>query len=317
MKAAVYDGRLRLVTDHPEPVRGNGEAVMRVHMAGICNTDLEIARGYADFRGVIGHEFVGIVEQASSADLIGRRVVGEINCTCGVCVPCRSGLASHCVNRTVLGIVGRDGAIAEFVSLPEANLHIVPDTVPDLHAVFAEPLAAALQVLEQVHCRPTQRVIVLGDGKLGLLVAQVLATTGCELLTVGRHGEKLKILDHLGIATKLVGDLTDESADVVVECTGRPNGLILARQLVRPRGTIVLKSTYAGQMEFPFSPLVVDEVSVTGSRCGPFGPALRLLQRRAVDVESLVSAVYPIDEAEEAFRRAEAAETLKVLIKPG
>lgn len=315
MKAVVYDGELRLVGDYPRPVPTDGEALVRVRLAGICNTDLEITRGYAGFRGVLGHEFLGIVEQAPTDTFIGRRVVGEINCTCGVCPYCRGGLSSHCTRRTVLGIAGRDGAMAELVTLPERNLHIVPDTVSDVRAVFTEPLAAALQVLEQMHIRSTQRAIVLGDGKLGLLVAQVLALTGCELLAVGRHSEKLAILNDRGISTVLERDLTGERADVVVECTGRADGLTLARQLVRPRGTIVVKSTYAGHMEFAFSPLVVDEVSIVGSRCGPFEPALRLLERGVIEVESLVSAVYGLDEAEQAFHRARTAGTLKVLVR--
>lgn len=317
MRALVYDRAIRLVTDHPTPTPAADEALIRVTLAGICNTDLEITRGYVDFKGVLGHEFVGIVERAPSASLIGRRVIGEINCACGTCPRCRAGLPSHCSNRTVLGIAGRDGALAEFVALPERNLHLVPDSVTDDQAVFVEPLAAALQVLEQVHIRPTQRVAVLGDGKLGLLVAQVVALTGARVTAIGHHRDKLDVLSRLGIATSMAEQLGNETADVVVECTGRPEGLALARQLVRPRGTVVLKSTFAGSVQSDFSRMVVDEVALIGSRCGPFEASLRLLARGLVEVKPLISAVLPLDQAEAAFERAGASGTLKVLVAIG
>lgn len=316
MKAVVFDGCPQLVRDHPNPVPATGEALVSVRLAGICNTDIEITRGYANFRGVMGHEFVGIVERSSSGDLVGRRVVGEINCTCGVCTRCHSGLASHCQARSVLGIVGRDGVMAELIALPERNLHIVPDSVPDEQAVFTEPLAAALEVLEQTHLRPTQKVAVLGDGKLGLLVAQVVALNGCDVLAIGRHIEKLKILSDLGISTRMADDLSYGEADVVVDCTGRSEGIMLARQIVRPRGTIVIKSTTADQSQLPFSPMVVDEVSIVGSRCGPFAPALRLLTRGLIDPRPLITGIYSLDQAEEAFRAATAKGAMKVLLKP-
>ena len=316
MKALVYDGALRLDRHFPDPTPGVGEALVSVTLAGICNTDLEITRGYADFKGVLGHEFIGVVVDAPSGQLIGRRVVGEINCVCGECAMCRDGLASHCARRTVLGIAGRNGALAELVILPERNLHIVPDNVTDEEAVFTEPLAAALQIAVQIHLRPMQTVAVLGDGKLGLLVAQALSLSGSSVTAFGHHPKKLQVLADIGIPTHLTDDLPSTSFDVVVECTGRREGLLLARRFVRPRGTIVLKSTFAGHAEFPFSQLVVDEVSIIGSRCGPFEPALRLLQRRLISIEPMITAVHSLDDAEKAFQRAVDRESLKVLVRP-
>ncbi|MBC7225881.1 MAG: alcohol dehydrogenase catalytic domain-containing protein [Thermoflexales bacterium] len=318
MLALVYDGeKLQLRDDHPRPVLPPGEALVRVRLAGICNTDLEIVRGYMGFRGVLGHEFVGVVEEAEDHALIGRRVVGEINAYCGECPTCRAGRPTHCPNRTTLGIWGRDGAFAEYLTLPIRNLHTVPDDVPDEVAVFTEPLAAALEILEQVHLRPTDRVVVLGDGKLGLLVAQVLALTGGDLTVVGHHRGKLDILARRGIPTVLESEAEELTADVVVECTGRPEGFAAARRILRPRGTLVLKSTYHGQVEADLTGLVVDEITLVGSRCGPFPPALRLLQRGLVDVRPLVSAVYPLARGLEAFARAAELGVLKVLLEMG
>ena len=318
MKALVYDGELRLVGDYPRPEPPPGEALVRVTLAGICNTDLEIVRGYMGFHGVLGHEFVGVVETCMDApELIGQRVVGEINAACGDCPTCRAGRPTHCPNRTTLGIGGRDGAFAEFLILPVVNLHPVPDRMSDREAVFTEPLAAACEITEQVHLHPTDRVVVLGDGKLGLLVAQVLSLTGCDLLVVGRHTEKLDILRRRGIPTALAGEARDVQADVVVDCTGHPDGFLAARAMVRPRGTLVLKSTFHGVNQVNLTALVVDEVRLIGSRCGPFPPALRLLARGLIDVESLIDAVYPLDDSLAAFARAGTKGTLKVLLEVG
>ena len=318
MQALVYDGEaLRLREDYPRPVPPPGEALVRVRLAGICNTDLEIVRGYMGFRGVLGHEFVGTVEEAEDRSLIGQRVVGEINAYCGECSTCRAGRPTHCPHRTTLGIWGRDGVFAEYLTLPVRNLHKVPDTISDEEAVFTEPLAAALEILEQVHLRPTDRVVVLGDGKLGLLVAQALALMGCDLLAVGRHREKLAILARRGIPTALESEAEGLAADVVVECTGRPEGFAAARRILRPRGTLVLKSTYHGRVEADLTGLVVDEITLVGSRCGPFPPALRMLQRGLVDVRSLISAVYPLAQGVEAFARAAEPGVLKVLLRVG
>ncbi len=318
MRALVFDGELRLVEGYPRPQPGPREALVRILLAGICNTDLEIMRGYMGYRGVLGHEFVGVVEAAADAAWVGRRVVGEINCACGECSTCRAGRPTHCPNRTTVGIAGHDGVLAEYVALPLANLHEVPQAVPDRQAVFAEPLAAALEISEQVHIRPSERVIVLGDGKLGLLVAQVLALTGCDLLVAGRHAAKLELLARRGIRTMLAPEgpaLPEASADVVVDCTGRAEGFGEARRLVRPRGRLVLKSTYHGMNEVDLTGVVVDEVTLIGSRCGPFAPALRLLRQGRVDVELLVDSEYPLAQGLAAFARAAAPGALKVLVR--
>lgn len=322
MKAVVFDGQpeghgqIRLAVDYVDPQPAPGEVRVRTTLAGVCGSDLEIVKGYAGFRGVLGHEFVGVVDQAEDPMLVGQRVVGDINASCGVCETCRAGRRTHCPNRTALGIRGRDGTLAEFFCLPAGNLHPVADGMPDRVAVFAEPLAAACQVLQQVHVRPSDRVIVLGDGKLGLLVAQVLALTGCDLTAIGRHEGKLAILDARGIRTRLEDGGLPDRADLVVECTGQTGGLAAARRLVRPQGTIVLKSTYYGLVEADLSSLVVEEVKVMGSRCGPFPAALRLLDRGLVDVASLIDAEYRLDEAVAAFEHAARRGALKVLVRP-
>ncbi len=318
MKAVVFDGRLRLDADHPLPQPGPDEVRIRTVLAGICNTDLEILRGYARFRGVLGHEFVGTVDQAADPGLVGRRVVGSISIGCGRCATCRSGGPAHCPARTTLGIRDHDGVLAEFFCLPAANLYPVPPQVSDRAAVFVEPLAAACQIPNQVHIRPGQRVVVLGDGKLGLLAAQVLALTGCHLTAVGRHPAKLDILARRGIDTFCVAagdELPDACADLVVECTGSPSGFLAARRLVRPRGTLVLKSTYHGTIQADLSALVVDEINLLGSRCGPFDAALRLLDQGLVDVQSLIAAEYALDDALAAFEHAGRPGTLKVLVR--
>jgi threonine dehydrogenase-like Zn-dependent dehydrogenase len=315
MRALLFDGHLRLADDIPEPCPPPGEVRIGTLLAGICNTDLEIVRGYAAFSGVLGHEFVGIVDRADDPALVGRRVVGEINVPCGTCATCRRGLPTHCPHRTALGIRGRNGTLAEHFCLPARNLHVVPDSVPDEMAVFSEPLAAACEVVEQVHVRPTDRVVVVGDGKLGLLVAQVLALTAAELTVVGRHRDKLTILAGLGIPTRLEDEGTPGGADLVVECTGRREGFQAARRLVRPAGTLVLKSTYHGLVEADLSGVVVDEIHVVGSRCGPFPAALRLLEQRRVNVQALIETEYPLDQALAAFDRAGQRGCLKVLVR--
>jgi threonine dehydrogenase-like Zn-dependent dehydrogenase len=312
------DGRrqLRLIHDCAIPQPAPGEVRIRTTLAGLCNTDLEIVQGYAEFHGVLGHEFVGVVDRAEDLALVGQRIVGEINAACGVCPTCQAGRPTHCPERTTLGIRGRDGVLAESFCLPAGNLHLVPEGIPDEAAVFTEPLAAACEILQQVHIRPTDRVVVLGDGKLGLLVAQVLALTGCDLTVVGRHREKLAIVAKRGIATQL-GDVEPAgSADLVVECTGRAEGFQAARRMLRPRGTLVLKSTYHGLVQADLTYVVVDEVQIVGSRCGPFPVALRLLAQGLVDVTSLVEAEYPLDEALAAFEHAGRRGTLKVLVRP-
>src|SRR5574341_1134734 len=271
MRALWLEGQgLRVREDVASPVPPAGEALLRVKVAGVCNTDLELVRGYYPFTGVPGHEFVGTVEEARGApEWIGRRVAGEINAACGACPTCRAGRRTHCEKRTVLGIVARNGAFATHLTLPIQNLHAIPDTLPDEVAVFAEPPAAALELQEQVSVAAADRVVVIGAGKLGHLVAQTLAVTGCRLLVVGRSPRPLALLAARGIATATAETTPARGADLVVECTGHPDGLELARHAVRPRGTIVLKSTYHGKAQVDLTRFVVDEITLVGSRCGP------------------------------------------------
>ncbi|NDD30671.1 MAG: alcohol dehydrogenase, partial [Proteobacteria bacterium] len=291
----ISDGSVRLATDLPMPVAGPGEALVRVLRAGVCNTDLELARGYMQFHGVPGHEFVGRVEVCDDASWVGARVVGEINCGCGACPDCRAGDSRHCPDRTVLGILGRAGTFADYVAMPIENLHRVPDSVSTPRAAFTEPLAAAFAITERLHVRPTDRVTVLGDGKLGLLVAQVLQGTACALELVGRHESKLDIAARRGIATCRLDGFTarlreggrQAQRDIVVDCSGSVGGFALARTAVRPRGTLVLKTTCADSVSLDLAPLVIDEINVFGSRCGPFEPALRALASGAIDVDAL------------------------------
>jgi threonine dehydrogenase-like Zn-dependent dehydrogenase len=307
MRALVFDGQVSFRDDYPLPTPPPGELLVQVRRAGICNTDIEITKGYMNYRGVLGHEFVGEL-----AD--GSRVVGEINAYDGTCDTCQRGDVTHCRNRSVLGILQRNGAMAEYLTLPVRNLHRVPDAVTDAQAVFVEPLAAALEITDRVHIRPSQRVVIIGDGKLGLLVAQVLQLTGCHLSVVGRHARKLAILQKRGIST--LDDSTEAVGrfDVAVDCSGQASGFDLARRLLRPRGILVLKSTFHGTQNIAMAPLVIDEITVVGSRCGPFAPALRLLEQRRIEVETLLDAEYPIDQGVEAFTRAMTPGTLKVQI---
>ncbi|HEY8233073.1 MAG TPA: alcohol dehydrogenase catalytic domain-containing protein [Vicinamibacteria bacterium] len=306
---------LRLRDDLPAPAPAPFEALVRVSLAGICNTDLELAQGYYPYAGVPGHEFVGRVEEAPGGpEWVGRRVVGEINAACGACATCRVGRRSHCERRNVLGIVGRDGAFATHLSLPLANLLAVPDELPDEVAVFTEPLAAALEIQEQLPVAPDDRVVVIGAGKLGHLVAQTLALTGCRLQVVGRSPRPLELLAARGIAVATADAIEPRSADLAVECTGQPDGLELARRAVRPRGTIVLKSTYHGPALVDLSRFVVDEITLVGSRCGPFAPALELLAAGRVDPRALLEARYPLSEALAAFEHAARPGALKVLV---
>lgn len=298
----------------PEPIAG--EALVRVLQAGICNTDLELLRGYYPYAGVLGHEFVGMVEKGPE-HLLGKRVVGEINATCGHCRFCLSNNSTHCENRTVLGIVNRDGAFADYLCLPERNLYPVPDSVSTDAATFTEPLAAALEIQQQVPLQGSDRVLVIGDGKLGQLVAQTLALTGCDLLAVGRHPEKLANLEARGIKTGFADAVQDRIFDVSVECTGNPEGFAIALRALRPRGTLVLKSTYAGKLSIDASALVVDEITLVGSRCGPFPDALKLLAEHKVDVSPLIQARYPLSEGLNAFAHAQRKGILKVLLAIG
>ena len=305
--------QLRVREDMPFPPTPPGEALVRVLRAGICNTDLELVRGYYPYTGVPGHEFAGVVDRGPK-ELEGKRVVGEINAVCGRCTDCTSERRSHCSRRTVLGIAGRDGAFAQYLSLPADNLHLVPPQVSTDAATFVEPLAAALEIQRQVKVRPDDRVLVVGDGKLGQLIGQTLRLTGCDLLVVGRHENKLDLLRARGIAAGRADSVRQGSFDLAVECTGNAAGFALARKGLRPRGTLVLKSTYAGVLTLDASDLVVDEISLIGSRCGPFPPALRLLAERQVEVEGLIQSRFPLREGLEAFARAREPGGLKVVL---
>ncbi len=307
-------GEVTVRDDLPEPTPPPSEALVRVLRAGICNTDLELIRGYYPYRGILGHEFVGRVE-AGRADLLGRRVVGEINAVCGDCDTCRAGRPTHCERRTVLGIVGRDGAFAERLTLPAANLHPVPDEVSTDAATFVEPLAAALEIQEQVRIDPADRVLVVGDGKLGQLIARTLALTGCRLTVAGRHEQKLALLASTGAVTTSADGIESGRFDLAVDCTGNSDGFALARRALRPRGTLVLKSTYAGELSLDASALVVDEITLVGSRCGPFAPALALLAERRVEVEDLIAGRYPLAEGLAALEHARRRGTLKILLE--
>ena len=330
MKALRFENKTLSLSDVPRP-RVDGEALVRVTLSGICNTDLEIARGYAGFQGTIGHEFVGVIEGVSEARAsaragssvkpsltAGQRVVGEINAGCGQCDLCLGGDARHCAQRTVLGIVGRDGAHAEFLKLPVANLLPVPAEISDQRAVFTEPLAAACGILERTEVTENTRVAVIGDGKLGLLCAQVLKSTGAPVTLVGKHSSKLEIARRRGIETIAVDQAQKRSRefDVAVEASGSPTGLRLGLQLLRPRGVLVLKSTFHGKTEIDTASIVVDEISVIGSRCGRFAPALELLKTGAVEVESLISEEFPLAEGLRAMERAAEPGVLKVLLRP-
>ncbi len=315
MKGLYFDGnRLAYRQDIPQPLPRDGEALIAVQAAGICRTDLEILAGYMHFHGIPGHEFVGTVVSADETELVGKRVVGEINCPCGGCELCRLGLQHHCRDRTVLGVAQRDGAFAEYLVLPADNLHALPDTLSAFAAVFVEPLAAAFRILEQLPLGPSASVAVVGDGKLGQLVARVLRLNGCDLLAVGHHPAKLKLLDRLGIRTVLADELSVRDFDFVIECSGQPGGLDLALRIVRPQGTIVAKSTYHGDKQINISALVVDEISLVGSRCGSFKPAIRALARRLVDVSDLIDRSFPLEEGLAAFDQAAQRDALKVII---
>ena len=315
MRALVWDGQhLQLQTAYPTPSVTDTEALVHVRLAGICATDVQILQGYMGFQGVPGHEFVGEVCEGPAA-LVGQRVVGEINFACGRCPVCARGLERHCPTRRVMGIFHADGSFAEYVSVPVANLHVVPDSVTDEAAVFTEPLAAACEILEQVHVRPDDDIVVLGDGKLGLLCAQVLHSAGARVCVVGKHPDKLARLQPLGIPTVVLSNWQPRQVDVVVEATGATAGLQLAMDMLRPRGTLVLKSTIATAHTLSLAPLVIHEITLVGSRCGRFAPALQALARQRVAVTPLIDTVYPLTEGITALAHAARPGTLKILLR--
>jgi threonine dehydrogenase-like Zn-dependent dehydrogenase len=296
--------------------RNPNEALVKIRKAGICSTDLELVKGYYPYTGILGHEFVGEVVEAEDISWVGQRVVGEINVVCNQCEQCLNGRSTHCEKRTVLGIVNRDGTFSEFTQLPVTNLHRVPASVPDEMAVFTEPLAAALEIQQQIQIKPTDRVLLLGAGRLGQLIAQTLVLTGCDLRVVARHEHQQNLLKARGIKSINEEDIQPWRWDVVVEATGSPTGFALARKAIRPRGTLVLKSTYKGDLSLNFSSIVVDEINIIGSRCGPFAPALRLMESRQVDPTVLIADEFKLEDALKAFERAAETGVLKVLVTP-
>jgi threonine dehydrogenase-like Zn-dependent dehydrogenase len=315
MRALVLKKRLRYTTNCSIPKPKYDEALIRVKRAGICNTDIEITKGYMGFRGILGHEFVGVIEKCREKDLIGKRVVGEINIGCGRCFYCQNQMQNHCPNRSVLGILNKDGAFAEYITLPTKNLHLIPDSISDEEAVFVEPLAAAFEITRQIDIMPYNRVCVLGDGKLGLLVGQVLSATNCNLLVVGKHKEKLSILRKKGIKTKLISDFKEKRFDIVVDCIGSPSGIETALEIVRPTGKVIIKTTTVNKGRIDLNRVVVNEITLIGSRCGPFSQAIKAIEKRKVDVLPLINKIFPLEDGIKAFKYAFRKDVLKVILK--
>ncbi len=307
--------KLHYQTDYPVPHPRKDEALIKVTHAGICNTDFEITKGYIKFQGILGHEFVGIVEKCNVKNLIGKRVVGEINIGCGACSYCKKKMQNHCPVRSVLGILNKDGVFSEYITLPVKNLHLVPDSVSDEEAVFVEPLAAAFEITRQVDIMPYGKVCVLGDGKLGLLVGQVLSLTNCDLVVVGKHKDKLSILKRRGIKTALVSNFNKREFDVVVDCTGSSSGMETALKIVKPQGKIIIKTTIAEKRAVDLNRVVVNELALIGSRCGPFPPAIKAIETKKVDVHPLISKTFSLEDGIKAFKYALRKGVLKVIVE--
>lgn len=316
MRAIVLRDQVEFVDDYPTPVPAPGEALIRVSLAGICGTDLELVEGYHNFQGVLGHEFVGVVEQAPEPGWAGQRVVGEINLGCGHCETCRTRGPNHCPERRVLGILHKDGAFAEYLTLPVGNLHRVPDDLPDQAAVLCEPLAAALRISEQLQVVPGERAAVLGPGRLGLLVGLVLQQAGAEVAALGRSQRSLSTAEALGLKAALAAGQPANGFDLVVDATGNPTGLAAAIELCRPEGRLVLKSTFRGPAAVDTSAVVVKELTVVGSRCGPFAPALELLAAGHLPVALLLGDEHPLEAAKQALDAAGAPGVGKVTLRP-
>lgn len=321
MKAVVFDEKLKLDLDYKKPELSAGEVMIKTKMAGICNTDLEITKGYMGYKGVLGHEFVGeVVEVADDVDKkwLNKRVVGEINCGCNEDFWCKTGLSRHCPNRKTLGIWKKDGCFSEYFTLPAENLFLVPNTLKDEEATFVEPVAAAMEIVEQLHIKPKDKVALLGDGKLGLCISLTLNALNVDLIHIGKHENKLEISKNAGVKTKLLSELNDEdlaSFDIVIEATGSTGGFETSLSLVKPRGVLVLKSTIAAKEGLNLAPVVINEITILGSRCGQFEPALRLMGAKRLDISPLISKIYPIDEAVSAFEKNKEKDILKVLLK--
>ena len=319
MKAIVFDNELKLDNNYKKPIPQKGEALIRVTLAGICNTDYEITKGYMGYVGVLGHEFVGVVEEVNGEDQswLGKRVVAEISWGCDDpnCEWCAKKNYRHCPNRHTIGIWKKDGCMAEYLTVPTNILFEIPKNVTNEQAVFVEPLAAACEILEQLHIEPTSKILVLGDGKLGLTTALTLNAHNLDVLLVGKHQNKLDIAKAQGVKTELLENFTPRKFDVVVEATGSASGFEMSMSLTKPRGVLVLKSTVASGKELNLAPIVIDEITVLGSRCGQFGPALRLLENNRIDFTPFITKTYSIDEALEAFEANKSKESLKILIK--
>ena len=316
MKATFFDGKQMILDENYTNPEFN-ETLVRVSLAGICGTDLEILDGYMQYKGILGHEFVGVVEKSTNSDIIGKRVVGEINAGCGNCDSCIKGMERHCPSRTVLGILKRNGAFAEFLSLPEKNLHVIPDTISDEQAVFVEPLAAAFEINEQVSLKPEWNVAVVGDGRLAQLIIQVIKLTCSNITCFGKHEKKLEGLVQSGTKIKLGIESTDEQLfDLVIEATGSNSGFTDTMKLVKPRGTVVLKSTIASRENLDLTPTIINEITLIGSRCGLFKPAIDALETRKISVDSMIDSVFPLEKFEDAINHAKKPDTLKVFLKP-
>ncbi len=316
MKATSFDGKqMKYDENYPDPKPD--ESLVRVSLAGICGTDLEILDGYMAYNGVLGHEFVGVVEKSENPDLIGKRVVGEINAGCNNCDSCKNGMQRHCPNRTVLGILKRDGAFAEFLSLPKENLHVLPDSITDEQAVFVEPLAAAFEIKEQIPLNPDWKIAVVGDGRLAQMICQVLKLSCPNVTCFGRHETKLSHLEKFEILTKIGIVNSDlQSYDLVVEATGSNSGFDDTMKLIKPRGTVILKSTIASRENLDLTPTVVNEITLVGSRCGLFKPAINALATGIVSVDSMIDSTFPLEKISDAIQYAKKPDTLKVFLKP-
>ena len=316
VKALRFDGG-KLIYDFNYPEVNSDETIVKVRLAGICGTDLEILQGYMSFEGVLGHEFVGIVTKSKNKELVGKRVVGEINVGCEKCESCKKGLQRHCPNRSVLGILNRDGAFAEYLSLPEKNLHVIPDSISDEQAVFVEPIAAAFEIKEQVSLNPDWNIAIVGDGRLAQLIAVVLRTVCLNITCFGKHENKLQRLETVGLKTKIgISQEQEKKFDLVVEATGSNSGFLDSMRLVKPRGVVILKSTIASKKNLDLTPAVVNEITLVGSRCGPFRPAIDALATKKISVDGMIESEYTLDEFKEAFEHAKKSSTLKIVLKP-
>jgi threonine dehydrogenase-like Zn-dependent dehydrogenase len=316
MKATFFDGK-KMILDKNYPNPEFNETIVRVSLAGICGTDLEILDGYMQYHGILGHEFVGVIEKSNNSDIIGKRVVGEINAGCGKCDSCIKGMERHCPSRTVLGILKRNGAFAEFLTLPEKNLHIIPDSISDEQAVFVEPLAAAFEINEQVFLKPEWNVAVVGDGRLAQLIIQVIKLTCSNITCFGKHEKKLEGLVQSGIKIKLGIKSTDEQLfDLVIEATGSNSGFSDSMKLVKPRGTVILKSTITSRENLDLTPTIINEITLIGSRCGLFKPAIDALASGKISVTSMIDSTFSLEKFEDAISYAKKSDTLKVFLKP-